>query len=151
VVGDDAGVGVGYPRGHLMATQTRARAKASTNGKPPKGDAATILAQSNLKQDEVAVPEWNCTVIYRELSEQEVNDIQTECGEDGVPGVVTDVSKFRLLLVQKGCVVPEFTPDQLPLLKGQPFKAISTVATAVMTISGLRDEEGALSAEAFQV
>lgn len=95
-----------------------------------------ILSAEDLPSETVPVPEWGGAVTIRGFSKAREFAIRQEAmGADGL-----DEERFEMLLFINGVVEPQFSVDQLEVLKEKSGSVIDRVLTRIMDISGLSKE-----------
>lgn len=95
-----------------------------------------ILSAEDLTSETVPVPEWGGHVVIRGFSKAREFAIREEAmGPEGL-----DEQRFEMLLFINGVVEPQFTVDQLEVLKEKSGAVIDRVLARIMDISGLSKE-----------
>jgi len=110
-----------------------------------------ILKASNLRTEEVPVPEWGGSVLVRELRGRERDEweaslaVQRGKTAAGVPVMVPDVANMRAKLVARTIVgedgEPLFTQQDVAALGELSAAALDRVAEAAMKLSGLNQAD----------
>jgi hypothetical protein len=95
-----------------------------------------ILGANDLQEEIVEVPEWGGNVRVRGFSKQKQLDIRTAAG--GTENF--DADKFEMLVFIYGVVEPEFTVEQVGLLKDKSAAAVDRILARIMDIAGLTAE-----------
>ena len=95
-----------------------------------------ILSAEDLPTETVPTPEWGGAVLIRGFTKAREFAIRQEAmTADGM-----DEERFEMLLFINGVIDPQFTVDQLEVLKEKSGAVIDRVLTRIMDISGLSKE-----------
>jgi hypothetical protein len=95
-----------------------------------------ILAADDLPTKTIPVPEWGGAVVIKGFSKAVEMEIRRQAGgaED------FDSERFEMLMFVYGVIEPQFTVEQLDLLKEKNSAPFDRVLSAVMDLAGLTKE-----------
>lgn len=96
-----------------------------------------ILAVSDIKEETIAVPEWDTTLKLRGLTLGEINHITNfATRKDGK----LDNLRMNALMFVRGVVEPKFTDQDAEALAGKSAGVILRVAVKISELSGVSVE-----------
>lgn len=96
-----------------------------------------ILSVDDLPEEVVPVPEWNGHVRIKGFSKQKQMAIREEAG--GI-GDGFDISKFEMLVFVYGVIDPQFTSEQMGVLKDKSAMVVDRILARIMELAGLTEE-----------
>lgn len=95
-----------------------------------------ILSADDLPEEVVSVPEWGGHVRIKGFSKQRQLAIRDEAGG----GDNFDLAKFEMLVFVYGVIDPQFTSEQVGVLKDKSAVVVDRILTRVMELAGLTEE-----------
>ena len=112
-----------------------------------RGTREGILSLVDLQEREIEVPEWDCTLLVRGLTKGKQQSLRKQCMDPKTNAL--DTEKFEMLLFTHCVVEPEFTTEDLEMLKNKSATAIDRVLKQIMIESGQTTEEFIQAERAF--
>jgi hypothetical protein len=97
------------------------------------------ILECALPQDDVEIPEWGGKVRVRAITSAEM----TRCerfATDQRTGK-TDGMELQARMVEEGCVEPKLAPGQYKVLLTKEPGILNRIATHIMELSGMGDED----------
>lgn len=114
----------------------------SSNGHLPRGSVAGILAADDIKEHEIDVPEWGCSVLIRTFTRKQVADMTRRAttkdrytGKDNL-----DTRMLEALSFIEGVADPKFTLEDYEKLEEKSIGAMMRIVKAINLHSGLSEE-----------
>lgn len=93
------------------------------------------IMEAAMPEEEVEVPAWGGTVKVRAISAAELARAKREATNPRTKE--TDNVRLTCLIVEMGCVEPEFAPGQYKALLNKPLGPINDVAERILDLSGI--------------
>jgi hypothetical protein len=104
-----------------------------------------ILARRTLKQETVAVPEWDCSVVVQELTAAERDDFEASALRGRGKKMEVNTVNLRAKLVARSVRAPDgtrlFNDGDVEALGQLAAAALDRVFTVAMRLSGLNPED----------
>lgn len=101
-------------------------------------DRKAIFGATDIKTQDVEVPEWGGSVRVRQMTVAERNEFVRRSSDDQVSGIGTWLVA-TLAVDDKGA--PLFTSEDIAELEKKNFRNLDLVAKAIMQVNGLGEKE----------
>jgi len=104
------------------------------------------IIEAALPEDDVELPEWGGMVKVRAITSAELERAKRQA-MNRKTGELREV-QLTALIVEAGCVQPEFAPGQYKLLMAKPLGPLSKISDRILELSGIIEPEAGSPGEA---
>lgn len=101
-----------------------------------RGQVDNILATVDVREKELDVPEWGCSLLVRGLTKRQQLEVRTK---SQLANGETDQSQVELHLFMAGVVEPQFKPEHFHRLLDKAAGAIDRVNKEITDLSGMSE------------
>lgn len=101
-----------------------------------RGQVDAILASVDVRENELDVPEWGCSLLVRGLTKRQQLEVRKN---STLANGETDQSQVELHLFMAGVVEPQFRPEHLARLFDKSAGAIDRVNKEITDLSGMTE------------
>jgi len=113
-----------------------------SNGHLPRGTTAQILAADDIREEEIDVPEWGCSVLIRTFTRRQVSDMTKRATHRDryTQKDVIHNAELEALTFVEGVADPKFTFEDYEQLQDKSISAMIRIVKAINNLSGLSEE-----------
>ena len=102
-----------------------------------RGNTDDILASVDVREKELDVPEWQCSLLLRGLTKRQQLEVRKN---SQLANGETDQNQVELNLFMAGVVEPQFRPEHFGRLIDKSAGAIDRVNKEITALSGMTDD-----------
>lgn len=95
------------------------------------------IVEHSLPEEDMEIPEWQGTIKVRAITNDEFARIQRRTTNKGEMNSIM----ANAMVVEVGCVEPQFPPGQYRALMKRETGIISRISERILKLSGFRDDD----------